>query len=231
MPRPSESQRERSQHLDCIDRKSDPQAAAFKNMQIYAVLRGNKHKPCWPPQQVIWQCPLSYNHKNHTPDACVSSFPEILVSWSKVEGEGQDGIHSLPWEQLCRSLNMCQTYNLSLGLKLQDRKSSIIHRQTEKYASVCYLSCALGDCKLPRTIPLIIPMDTRIQASSSTRNQAIKGCPLGVSCKKQTPDTGKSPLQEILALWSVLLRVRVNIAPTLQDLWKELQSALRYMFY
>ena len=52
--------------------------------------------PAGHQNQVIWQCPLSYNHKNHTPHACVSSFPEILVSWSKAEGEGQDGIHSLP---------------------------------------------------------------------------------------------------------------------------------------
>lgn len=32
------------------DWKPGPQAAAFKSMQIYTVLRIYKHKPCWPPE-------------------------------------------------------------------------------------------------------------------------------------------------------------------------------------
>lgn len=51
---------------------------------------------------------------------------------------------SIPWEHRHRSLDVCQTWSLTLRLRLQDKKIGFFHRRTGGCVSICCLCSALG---------------------------------------------------------------------------------------
>lgn len=61
-------------------------------MQIYIVLWDHNHRPCWPPDQVIWRSCLSNSCKIWAPDGLWAPFSEVPVSCSEATQVLKDSI-------------------------------------------------------------------------------------------------------------------------------------------
>ena len=168
---------------------------------------------------MIWRCPLGGNHR--TPGSRqVHKLLSGRYWWAGVEQCESAKMAStacVPWEQLCRPLNMCQTWSLPLSPKLQDKQSSPSQKDWCVFCSPLSVQCPVGG-SLPRTILLIATLHgTQESKLLHPQSQAIKGCPLDVSCKNQVPHACKDPFQETLTLWG-MAKENTKIVPTLRGL-------------
>ena len=178
-------------------------------MQKYTVLWDHKHKPWWPIGHVIWSCPLGKSHKNWG-SRWVYKLLSRRYQCTVVRQRESTRMTSpayVSWEPLRRPLDVCQTWSLSLRLKLQNKQIGLFHKKTGGVfqSAVGFVS---GGDSLPRTVFSIVtvPWDPGIPGHKS---QAFKGHPMGSSCKNWGTRykywgtrCERASLQEMLALWS-----------------------------
>ena len=117
----------------------------------------------------------------------------------------------ISWKELCSSLDVSQTWYLSLLLKLQNKSRGLLHRQNEGCVSsaICKMlwewqtaRVCLSNCQSS--------IGSRSASLPGQQSQVTKGCPLvniwkywGARCKNQGSTTCRAPLQETLACWNM----------------------------
>lgn len=132
--------------------------------------------------------------KIRIPNECINSF---LGDTGKLEqGRGRESTMvastaCVPWEQLHRPQNICQTWRLPLRPKLQDKqRGSFTERLVGGgYTSIHCLCSAPGVGSLPRTISpvAIVLWDPGMQAILATKAKWSRGVSWAVMAKIRTP--------------------------------------------
>lgn len=207
MPRPaSVAQRGFSTPGFRLPWKPDPQGIAFQSTQVHAVLWGCRCKPIGHQCQAIWKFPLGGIGKNWAPGECISTFLEDTGELEQCGGIvprpcpqtkflGNSSVG--PW--MCAKPEACP----------QDEapgQSSLLHRRTRGYASVCCLCSALGVVACPEP-SLQLPWSCGTQDCKPLwpSEPSNLGMFLWDSCKTQAlslqtgvPDTEISPRGDTL---------------------------------
>ena len=139
--------------------------------------------------QMIWRWSLGSNHKNWR-SRQMHKLRSGRHWWVGTRQQGSVKTAStayVPWEQLCRPINVCQTWGLPLSMKLQEKQSALLYRKTGGVClSLLSVQCP-GGGSLPRTIPLIAAVlwDPKMPGFLATR-----ASDQGVSPKPSATKTG-----------------------------------------
>lgn len=137
----------------------------------------------------------------------------ILLSWSKAEGECQDGIHSLcSLRAAPQATKEVPNLELALRPKLQDKQRGLSHRKTGGVPQSTSCTMHWG-WKLAKDCLSYChgPVGPRNARPPGLQVQAIKGVSWAASAKTRRSGSCKAPLQKTLALRSTS-EMRVNIA-------------------
>lgn len=101
----------------------------YIEIYLHIVLWDCKHIPGRPPEPGHLEPAVT---EIWAPDEQRSSSMAYIGEWSRAEEQRQDGTSSLGGDQLCRPLNVCQTWSLPFLLNLSGKQRTLLHTKNSE---------------------------------------------------------------------------------------------------
>lgn len=190
-----------SHHLDSGWLEAKTTGSSFKNMQLYTVLRGCKHKP--HKSQAIWRCPLGSSCKIMAPDMYkLLSGRHQRAGARQKESAKLASTDYVPWEQLCRPLMCAQPEACpSVWSSGTTQVASFI----ERWGLCLSLLCSVLGIVACQELSLLLPWShgTKEHKPLWPPEASDQGVSPGHQLQKPAPGACKAFLWETLVLWSI----------------------------